>query len=74
LAKKTAQTLVAKRGPRITTIYRGIQNSQRIRTDQPSVAELDPPEPPAFPEGTASRAEGDVRAAQVASAGSQSEP
>jgi pilus assembly protein CpaB len=74
LAKKTAQTLVAKRGPRITTIYRGIQNRERVRTDQPAVAELEPPEPPAFPEGTASRAEGDARAAQVASAGSQREP
>jgi pilus assembly protein CpaB len=74
LAKKTAQTLVAKRSPRITTIYRGIQNRERVRTDQPAVAELEPPEPPAFPEGTASRAEGDARAAQVASAGSQREP
>jgi len=41
------------RAPRIATIYRGIQNAQRIRTDLASVAELEPAEPAAFPEGTA---------------------
>jgi len=76
LARKTALPVVMKpsRGPRIATIYRGIQNSQRVRTDQPAVAQLEPPEPPAFPEGTASRLPADASAAQVASSGSQLDP
>jgi pilus assembly protein CpaB len=76
LAKKTALPVVTKpsRVPRIVTIYRGIQNAQRIRTDQPAVTQLEPPEPPAFPEGTASRDPADTSAARVASSGSQLEP
>jgi pilus assembly protein CpaB len=79
LAKKTPPPQIAKASqrPRIVTIYRGIQNKQLVRTDQPSVAQLeppDPPEPPAFPEGTAGRAGADSSAAQVASSGSQFEP
>jgi pilus assembly protein CpaB len=79
LAKKTPPPQIAKASqrPRIVTIYRGIQNKQLVRTDQPSVAQLeppDPPEPPAFPEGTAGRAGADSSAAQVASSGSQLEP
>jgi pilus assembly protein CpaB len=76
LAKKTALPVVVKpiRGPRIVTIYRGIQNAQRIRTDQPAVAELQPPDPPAFPEGTASRSPADTTAAQVASSDRELEP
>jgi len=79
LARKSAATVVMKpsRGPRIATIYRGIQNRQLVRTDQPAVAQLappEPPDPPAFPEGTASRAEADPNAAQVASSGSQLGP
>jgi hypothetical protein len=59
------------------TIYRGIQNRQLVRTDQPAVAQLepsDPPDPPAFPEGTASAAGADPNGAQVASSGSRLEP
>jgi pilus assembly protein CpaB len=76
LAKKTALPVVMKpsRVPRIVTIYRGIQNAQRIRTDQPAVAELQPPDPPAFPEGTASRSPADTTAAQVASSDKELEP
>jgi pilus assembly protein CpaB len=76
LAKKTALPVVMKpsRVPRIVTIYRGIQNAQRIRTDQPAVAELQPPDPPAFPEGTASRSPADTTAAQVASSDRELEP
>jgi pilus assembly protein CpaB len=53
------------RAPRVATIYRGgaqTQTPQRIRTDIASSAELEPPEPLAFPVGTA-------RGAQVASSG-----
>jgi hypothetical protein len=76
LAKKTALPVVMKpsRVPRIVTIYRGIQNAQRIRTDQPAVAELQPPDQPAFPEGTASRSPADTTAAQVASSDRELEP
>ena len=76
LAKKTALPVVMKpiRAPRIVTIYRGIQNAQRVRTDQSAVTQLEPPEPPAFPEGTASGAPADTSGARVASSGSQSEP
>jgi pilus assembly protein CpaB len=76
LAKKTPPPQVAKpsRSPRIVTIYRGIQNRQLVRTDQPAVAQLEPPDPPAFPEGTASGAGAETSGAQVASSGSQLEP
>jgi pilus assembly protein CpaB len=62
------------RAPRILTIYRGIQNAQRIRTDQAAAAELDPPEPASFPEGTASQAQVGSSAAPVIADGKQIEP
>jgi pilus assembly protein CpaB len=76
MARKAATAVVTKprRAPRIVTIYRGIQNKQLVRTDQAAVSELEAAEPLAFPEGTASRAEADPTAAQVASSGSQLQP
>jgi pilus assembly protein CpaB len=64
----------ATRAPRIATIYRGIHNAQRIRTDQIAVAELEPADPPAFPEGTASQAQVGSSAAQTLAAGNQTVP
>jgi pilus assembly protein CpaB len=79
LAKKTALPVVTKpdRAPRIATIYRGIGNKELVRTDRGAVAHLEPREPPdpsAFPEGTASQSTADTTAAQVASSGSQPGP
>jgi pilus assembly protein CpaB len=76
LARNTAPPVVMKpaRPPRIVTIYRGIQNRQLVRTDQPAVMQLEPAEPLAFPEGTASGASADTSAAQVASSGNRLQP
>jgi pilus assembly protein CpaB len=44
---------VVTKAPRIATIYRGLQNAQRIRIDRNATAELEPNASPAFPEDTA---------------------
>ena len=52
LAKKPAEPprrQPTQSTPRIATIYRGIHNAQRIRTDQTATAELEPAEPAAIP-------------------------
>jgi pilus assembly protein CpaB len=76
LAKRVAEPRAPKpsRVPRIVTIYRGIHNPQRIRTDLVAVAELGPSEATAFPEGTASQAQLGSNTAQVAAAGDRTVP
>jgi hypothetical protein len=77
LAKKLVALAPAPkptRAVRIATIYRGIHNAQRIRTDQAAVAELEPSDPPPFPEGTASQAQVGSSTAPTIAAGNQSFP
>ncbi len=79
LAMKTAPPVVTKpsRPPRIATIYRGIQNTQRVRTDQPAVAQLEPrsPRAPCIPRRHGDPAQELIQVRRkVASSGSQMEP
>ena len=58
----------------MATIYRGTQTPQRIRTDQTAVAELEPAEPAAFPNGTAQGAQIAASGAKRAAGGEQGDP
>jgi pilus assembly protein CpaB len=55
LAKKTSEPPRAapSKPPRIATIYRGVRNTERIRTDRIATAELGHSEPVGFPDATA---------------------
>ncbi len=62
------------KAPRIATIYRGIQNAQRIRIDRTATAELGPTASPAFPDGTASLVADGSGEVKVVSGGTETEP
>jgi pilus assembly protein CpaB len=62
---------VVTKAPRIATIYRGLQNAQRIRIDRNATAELEPNASPAFPDGTASPAQDGSGDSKVVSTGNQ---
>jgi pilus assembly protein CpaB len=65
---------VVPKAPRIATIYRGLQNAQRIRIDRNATAELEPNASPAFPDGTASLAQDGSGESKVVSTGNQTGP
>jgi pilus assembly protein CpaB len=76
LAKKPAPAprVAPTRAPRVATIYRGLQNTQRIRMDRTGTAELGPTATPAFPDGTASLAPDGSGEVKVVSGGNETEP
>jgi pilus assembly protein CpaB len=76
LAKKPppAPVLAPTKAPRIATIYRGLQNTQRIRIDRNATAELDPSASAAFPDGTSSLAQDGSGESKLTSAGNQTGP
>ena len=76
LAKKPPPppVLAPAKAPRIATIYRGLQNTQRIRIDRNATAELDPSASSAFPDGTSSLAQDGSGESKVFSAGNRPGP
>jgi pilus assembly protein CpaB len=69
LAKKpVAPPALERRAPRIATIYRGIQNLQRVRLDAPAVVELDRDDETAARDDADSQAPAGSSSAQVVSA------
>jgi pilus assembly protein CpaB len=76
LAKKPSPPPVPEppRAPRVTTIYRGLQNTQRVRLDRTATAELGPTASPAFPDGTASLAPDGSGAVKVVAGSAETEP
>jgi pilus assembly protein CpaB len=68
LAAKIAEPPAPRRRPtpRVATIYRGIHNVQRIRTDHPALTELEPDEPELVSQPADARARGGATSAQIA--------
>jgi pilus assembly protein CpaB len=64
----------SQKPPRIATIYRGAQKSERIRTDLASTAELELPESAAFPDGTARDAQASASTIRVNAVSDQPRP
>jgi pilus assembly protein CpaB len=60
--------------PRIATIYRGLHNVQRIRTDVPAVTQLEPLDPDSSVDALGSAPQASSRTTQVATAGADTQP
>jgi len=71
LARKAVEPAAPKPQPptRIATIYRGLHNIQRVRTDQAGVSELEPLERLALPDAVATRAQAGFRPTPDVAAG-----
>jgi pilus assembly protein CpaB len=75
MAKRLVEPPAPKfRNPRIATIYRGINNPQRIRTDLSGAMELDPTDSAPAVEAFDNRVPAGLRANPVVAAGNEKDP